>query len=85
MGNNAANDVYTKKCKANGIKIHPARFPMQLPEFFIKMLTDEGDLVLDPFGGSMTAGAVAESLNRRWIGIDTVEEYLDGALYRFEE
>ncbi|WP_173677030.1 site-specific DNA-methyltransferase, partial [Escherichia coli] len=59
--------------------------PMQLPEFFIKMLTDEGDLVLDPFGGSMTAGAVAESLNRRWIGIDTVEEYLDGALYRFEE
>ncbi len=58
---------------------------MQLPEFFIKMLTDEGDLVLDPFGGSMTAGAVAESLNRRWIGIDTVEEYLDGALYRFEE
>ncbi|HAK6771266.1 TPA: site-specific DNA-methyltransferase [Salmonella enterica] len=85
MGNNAANDVYTKKCKANGIKIHPARFPMQFPEFFIKMLTDEGDLVLDPFGGSMTAGAVAESLNRRWIGIDTVEEYLDGALYRFEE
>ncbi|WP_423779262.1 DNA methyltransferase [Escherichia coli] len=75
----------SKKCKANGIKIHPARFPMQLPEFFIKMLTDEGDLVLDPFGGSMTAGAVAESLNRRWIGIDTVEEYLDGALYRFEE
>ena len=40
MGNNAANDVYTKKCKANGIKIHPARFPMQLPEFFINMLTD---------------------------------------------
>lgn len=85
MGNNAANDGYTKKCKASGVKIHPARFPMQLPEFFIKMLTDEGDIVLDPFGGSMTTGAVSESLNRRWIGIDTVEEYLDGALFRFEE
>lgn len=83
MGNNSANDVYTKKCKEAGIKIHPARFPMQLPEFFIKMLTDEEDIVLDPFGGSMTTGAVAESLNRRWIGIDTVEEYLDGAVFRF--
>ncbi|KVK74049.1 DNA methyltransferase [Burkholderia cepacia] len=83
MGNNSANDVYTKKCKEAGIKIHPARFPAQLPEFFIKMLTDEEDIVLDPFGGSMTTGAVAEALNRRWIGIDTVEEYLDGAVYRF--
>lgn len=85
MGNNAANDVYTKKCKETGIKIHPARFPVQLPEFFIKMLTSEGDIVLDPFGGSMTTGYVAEDLNRRWIGIDTVEEYLDGAKFRFEE
>lgn len=84
MGNNAANDSYTKKCKESGIKIHPARFPVQLPEFFIKMLTDEGDIVLDPFGGSMTTGYVAESLNRRWIGIDNVEEYLDGAKFRFE-
>jgi site-specific DNA-methyltransferase (cytosine-N4-specific) len=84
MGNNSSNDGYTKKCKAAGIKIHPARFPALLPEFFIKMLTSEGDIVLDPFGGSMTTGAVAENLNRRWIGIDTVEEYLDGAKLRFD-
>lgn len=83
MGNNSANDNYTKLCKADGVKIHPARFPYQLPEFFIKMLTDEGDIVLDPFGGSMTTGFVAETLNRRWIGIDTVEEYLQGAKFRF--
>ena len=85
MGNNSSNDGYTKKCKAAGIKIHPARFPALLPEFFIKMLTSEGDIVLDPFGGSMTTGAVAENLNRRWIGIDTVEEYLDGAKLRFDD
>ena len=45
---------------------------------------EEGDVVLDPFGGSMTTGYVAEGLNRRWIGVDTVEEYLDGAKFRFE-
>lgn len=84
MGNNSANDAYTKKCKESGIKIHPARFPAQLPEFFIKFLTDEGDIVVDPFGGSMTTGSVSEVLNRRWIGIDNVQEYLDGAKFRFE-
>ncbi len=83
LGNNSANDGYTMKCKEAGIKIHPARFPSQLPEFFIKFLTNEGDIVIDPFGGSMTTGAVAESLNRRWLGIDEVEEYLEGAKFRF--
>ena len=39
MGNNSANDAYTMRCKAEGIKIHPARFPASLPKFFIKMLT----------------------------------------------
>lgn len=83
MGNNSANDIYTKRCKESGVVIHPARFPQQLPEFFIKLLTDEGDIVLDPFGGSMTTGYVAESLNRQWIGIDTVEEYVEGSKFRF--
>jgi site-specific DNA-methyltransferase (cytosine-N4-specific) len=84
MGNNSANDGYTKKCKEAGMKIHPARFPAQLPEFYIKMLTDEGDIVLDPFGGSMTTGFVSENLDRRWIGVDSVEEYLEGSKFRFE-
>jgi DNA modification methylase len=60
FGNNAANDTYTKRCKEAGLKIHPARFPASLPDFFVKMLTDEGDLVVDPFGGSNTTGMVAE-------------------------
>ncbi|WP_211104251.1 site-specific DNA-methyltransferase [Azospirillum sp. Sh1] len=83
MGNNAANDQYTTKCKEQGVTIHPARFPRQLPEFFIKMLTDENDLVLDPFSGSNTTGAVAESLSRRWIAFDEVEEYVAGSRFRF--
>jgi site-specific DNA-methyltransferase (cytosine-N4-specific) len=85
MGNNAANDIYTKRCKEEGVKIHPARFPALLPKFFIKLLTDANDLVLDPFAGSLTAGAVAEGLERRWIAGESVEEYLKAGTFRFEE
>jgi DNA modification methylase len=85
LGNNAANDVYTKRCKENGVKIHPARFPAALPEFFIKLLTDEEDIVFDPFAGSNTTGAVAERLKRRWLASDSVEEYMEASLFRFEQ
>lgn len=85
VGNNSANDPYTKRCKESGLKIHPARFPAALPEFFIRLLTNEGDLVLDPFAGSNTAGAVAERLGRRWLAIEIVEEYLAASKFRFGE
>jgi site-specific DNA-methyltransferase (cytosine-N4-specific) len=84
MGNNAANDIYTKRCKEEGIKIHPARFPALLPKFFIKLLTDPNDVVLDPFAGSLTAGAVAEQLDRRWLAGEAVEEYLKAGTFRFK-
>ena len=83
LGNNAANDSYTKLCKEHGQKIHPARFPAALPEFYLKLLTEPGDVVLDPFAGSNTTGAVAESLGLRWIAIEKVEPYLDASRYRF--
>ena len=82
-GNNSANDSYTKRCKESGIKIHPARFPVALPEFFIKLLTDEVDLVVDPFAGSNTAGSVAERLGRRWLAMEVSEEYLEASKFRF--
>ena len=84
FGNNAANDAYTLGCKERGLTIHPARYPTALPEFFIKMLTDEYDLVVDPFAGSNTTGAIAEKLLRHWIAVDQVEEYLEGSKFRFE-
>jgi len=83
FGNNAANDTYTKGCKEAGLKIHPARFPAALPEFFIRLLTEEGDVVVDPFAGSNTTGAVAEELDRRWIALEVVKEYLDASKLRF--
>jgi DNA modification methylase len=83
FGNNASNDTYTRLCKEEGIKIHPARFPASLPSFFIKMLTSEDDVVVDPFAGSNTTGAVAENLQRRWIAVESVEAYLKGSQFRF--
>ena len=83
LGNNAANDEYTLKCKQHGMKIHPARFPAALPSFFIKLLTEPNDLVIDPFAGSNTCGAVAEELDRRWLAFDEVEEYLRASRFRF--
>jgi DNA modification methylase len=83
VGNNSANDEYTLRCKEAGIKPHPARFPKALPEFFIKLLSDENDLILDPFAGSNTTGSVAEALNRRWLVTEKVQEYLQASTFRF--
>lgn len=83
LGNNAANDLYTKCCKEVGIKIHPARFPAKLPEFFVRMLTDPGDVVLDIFGGSNTAGQVAEAEGRKWLSFEMSREYVAASAFRF--
>lgn len=84
VGNNAANDTFTERCKQAGAKLHPARFPAALPEFFIRLLTDPDDTVLDPFAGSNTTGAVAELLGRRWIASECVESYLGTSKLRFD-
>jgi site-specific DNA-methyltransferase (cytosine-N4-specific) len=82
-GNNESNSEYIKQCAARGIKPHPARFPAALPEFFIKFLTEEGDLVLDVFAGSNTTGAVAEKLKRRWLAFEIRPDYLAASALRF--
>jgi site-specific DNA-methyltransferase (cytosine-N4-specific) len=48
------------------------------------MLTDEGDVCLDIFAGSNTTGATAEKLERRWIAMELLPEYLDASKFRFE-
>ena len=55
---------------------HPAVFPVGLPEFFIKLFTKEGDLVLDPFAGSGSTGIAAKNLNRNVVLIDTNPQYV---------
>lgn len=70
-------------CKEHKIKIHPARYPIKLPEFFIKFLTDERDIVFDPFAGSNVTGEAAEKLRREWLAFEKEEGYLKGSKFRF--
>jgi site-specific DNA-methyltransferase (cytosine-N4-specific) len=83
ISNTDSNGSYLRGCKAVGIKAHPARFPAKLPEFFIKMLTDPGDLVVDIFAGSNTTGMVSETLGRRWKSFELSREYLAASTFRF--
>jgi DNA modification methylase len=83
ISNSESNGQYLSGCKAVGVKGHPARFPAKLPEFFIRMLTEPGDLVVDIFGGSNTTGQVAEAEGRRWMVFEALPEYVAASLFRF--
>jgi site-specific DNA-methyltransferase (adenine-specific)/site-specific DNA-methyltransferase (cytosine-N4-specific) len=64
---------------------HSAAFPEELPEFFIKLFTRQGNLVCDPFMGSGTTGVVCERLDRKFIGIDILKENIRLAETRIKE
>lgn len=81
--NTDSNGGYLRGCKVVGAKGHPARFPAKLPEFFIKFLTEPGDLVVDIFAGSNTTGRVAEDLGRQWRAFEMSPEYLAASAFRF--
>jgi site-specific DNA-methyltransferase (cytosine-N4-specific) len=83
-GNNESNSAYIKNSKRSGNKVHPARFPAELPKFFIEFLTNPGDSVLDPFAGSNTTGYVAEGLKRKWTGVEIRSDYAMESRLRFE-
>ncbi len=81
--NTESNSQYLRFCQAVGATPHPARFPVKLPEFFIRFLTKPGDLVLDIFAGSNSTGEAAERLGRRWLAFDESREYLATSIFRF--
>ncbi len=83
--NSASNDSYRRTCREAGLPLHPATFPSALPEFAIKLTTEPGDLVYDPFLGSATTASAAEKLGRRWIGSERSLAYLAGASFRFSD
>jgi site-specific DNA-methyltransferase (cytosine-N4-specific) len=83
LAHTESNSAYLRHCRERGLPVHPARFPAGLPEYFVRMLTDPGDLVVDPFAGSCVTGEVCERLARRWVCIEEQEDYLLGALGRF--
>lgn len=81
--NTESSGQYLGGCKAAGADQHPARFPAKLPEFFIRMLTEPGDLVVDIFAGSNTSGQVAEAEGRRWLAFEISRGYVASSVFRF--
>lgn len=81
--NTESNSFYLRYCEDRGFRPHPARYPAELPEYFIRMLTDPGDVVVDPFAGSCVTGEVCERLSRSWCCVELSEEYCAAALGRF--
>lgn len=65
-------------------KNHSAAFPEALPEWFIRLFTQPGDTVLDPFMGSGTTNIVAQRMNRHSIGIELLSEYCETVIKQIE-
>jgi len=85
LANTESNSSYLRFCTTFDIAPHPARFPVELPEFFIRFLTVEGDRVVDIFGGSGTTGKAAERFGRQWLTCDLERDYVRGSLFRFTD
>jgi site-specific DNA-methyltransferase (cytosine-N4-specific) len=83
IANTSARDPYQTYCKIHNIIPHPARMQAKLAEFFIRLATDEEDLVMDPFAGSNTTGSMCETLRRKWIGIELDAGYASASQARF--
>lgn len=84
ISNTASNDVYQRACRNAGVPLHPARFPWNLPKFFVEFLTAEPtDLIVDIFSGTNVTGAVAEQLGRPWLAFEMRRDYLESSKYRF--
>jgi site-specific DNA-methyltransferase (cytosine-N4-specific) len=81
--NTESNSKYLRCCKLVASKGHPARFPTRLPEFFIRFLTEPGDVVLDIFAGSNATGEAAEANQRNWIAFENERRYLAESAFRF--
>ena len=83
LPNTESNSHYLRYCEERGLKPHPARYPAELPEYFVRMLTEPGDVVVDPFAGSCVTGEVCERTGRRWLAIELRQDYCEAALGRF--
>ena len=79
----ADTDQYRADARRLGLPIHGAMQPLSVADFLVRYLSDVGDLVLDPFGGTVKTGMAAERNGRRWIVIEQMLDYLRGAAERF--
>lgn len=79
---NSGDHAYVAACREAGLPVHPARMPLELARRIVSFLSEEGELVMDPFGGSGTTAKAAQDLRRLWITSDQSREYVEGARHR---
>ena len=77
-------DRYRAYARERGLPVHAAAMPLALASFLVRWLTEPGDLVTDPFAGSVTTGRAAEVNGRRWMVTEKFLQYLQGAAGRFD-
>lgn len=77
-----SSGYYHRMCRQHGLPPHPGRFPRAIPEFYIKLLTEPGDLCYDPLSGSNEVGSVAEELGRRWLASEKALTYISGSKFK---
>ena len=85
FANTAWDAKYRAYCEEHELDPHPARMQTDLVAFFLEFLTDKDDLVVDPFGGSNTTGAVSETMERKWIAVEADPKYVEGSIGRFAQ
>jgi len=78
-GNSLKKDIIESTVETIKGNIHPAVYPEYVVQELIKLLTEEGNIVLDPFLGSGTTAIVSKKLNRKYIGIEIFDEYVNYA------
>mgnify|MGYP005848793315 CR=1 FL=1 len=76
---------YKALARGAGLEAHGAPFPLALVKFLIRFLTRQGELVVDPFGGSLSTAVGAEELGRRWLTTEAIWEYNRGGGLRFDQ
>ena len=87
-GNKMIHDFIETSVVSNGEKKagkHPTQKPIALLEHFVKLLSNEGDLVVDPFMGSGSTGVVCKKLGRNFVGVEFDKEYYEIAQRRIED
>lgn len=75
---------YRRDATALGLPCHGAMQPVSVPDFLIRYLSEPGDLIVDPFGGTAKTGMAAERNGRRWMVVERILQYLRGSAARFE-
>ncbi|WP_138437853.1 site-specific DNA-methyltransferase [Marinobacter shengliensis] len=78
-----AQSRYKAAAREMGIAVHGAPYPLELAKFLIKFLSRAGDLVVDPFAGSLTTAEGAEETGRKWLVTDCIYDYVLGGSTRF--